>query len=127
MKANMKAILIWAISYMVRQLIRFPNDWNNSEQVRVFFVHNGDIVRTLVKQTETHIDDDFVDYVLMLANNKMAWDIAFNAIIRVKANGNDGGIILPNPLPDSETDVVRPIRALLARIRSRLSESGVQP
>ena len=119
-----KAILVWAISYMMRWLIRFPNDWSNSEQVRMFVVHNGDMVRALVKQTETHIDDDFVDYVLMLANNKMAWDIAFNAIIRVKASGSDGTAVLPTPLPDSETDVVRPIRALLDRIRNRLSEQG---
>ena len=127
MKAKVKEFLIWLAGYIVRQLIRFPNDWSNSEQVRMFVIHNWDTVRALVQQTETHIDDDLVDYVLVLANNKVAWDLAFNTIIRIKANGNDGGVILPNPLPGSETDVVRPTRALLARIRSRLSESGGQP
>jgi len=123
----MKTILIWLVGYIVRRLLRFPNNWFDSEQVRIFIVHNGETVRALVQQTETHVDDDAVDYVLMLANNKMAWDIAFNAIIRVRSTCSGVVHPMPSPLPDSETDVVRPVRALLDRIRHRLSEAGANP
>jgi len=116
----MKAFLIWIVGYIVKTWVfRFPKDWSNSEQVRMFIVHNGDTFRLIAKQTETNIDDRLVDYLIAVSNNKIAWNLAFNAIVRVVDDGNDDAL-----LPDNETDVVRPLRTLFARIRNRLSEQG---
>ena len=116
----MKAFLIWVVSYIVKRwVLRFPSNWSNSEQVRVFIVHNGDTLRLLSEQTETNIDDRLVEYVVALANNKIAWNLAFNTIVQVVNDGSEGAL-----LPDGETDAVRPLRTLLARIRNWLSEAG---
>ena len=121
----MKTILVQIVGYIIKNWIfRFPSDWKDSEQVRLFILRYGAMLRLLAQCTVTDKDDKVVDYAIALANNKMAWDLAYGAINRITDTGNDGGIIPPTPLPDNETDMVRPIRALLARIRNRLSEAG---
>jgi len=113
----MKAFLIWAVGYVIKKwLFRFPSDWGNSDQVRLFILSHGDTMRTLALQTETNVDDKLVEYVLTLASNKAAWDLAFGMILKATDNGKE-----TIPVPDGNKDIVRPLRALLDRMRNRLS------
>ena len=120
-----KIFLAWGVGYVIKTwLLRLPSDWQNSEQVRVFFLYHGNTLKLLVKFTETTVDDKLVDSVVAAANNKMLWDFLFNATFGTPAVGTDGEKVPPIPLPDGGEEMVRPLRALLDRIRNRLAVTG---